>query len=614
MAKHLGNKHTISALAGWGIAASLWAPLSGQQVSVPMQHNDNGRSGANLQETRLNASNVNNQNFGKLVFRIVDGNIYAQLLLVSQAKIGNRTANAVIVATENNTVYAFDAEDTNQASTTAKLWQTAAGALGPPIASTQLYNDIGAGGCSDITTQVGITSTPAIQIASQGPPQTGVVFVAAKSFQGGQYAYKLFALNLADGATLGQVSMGGVVKGVGHGSTGAGANQTIRFSPMLQLNRPALLLNGNVLYVMFGGHCDSGNYHGWVFAYDVSNPHALKLIDLLCITPNGTGPKDGRAGIWMSGQGPALDDAGNVYFVTGDGSNNAATDLGDSVVKVSLNAARKLQVTDWFAPQNLQNLEDNDLDLGSSGAVLAPNSHLLIAGSKQGILYLIDRDHMGKGATPALDSFQVTHDPDLRPNPPVYYNIHGTPVIWARANDMFVYVSGEEDHVRQFRLIPDPGGAGWKFESNTPFRTSPVTAPYPDYPTGVFGQANREPVWMPGGFLSLSASGTTDGTGILWVNMPLRANANHLVQRGVLRAFNASDVSQPELWDSEGTGNTSDSLGQFAKFNPPIVANGKVYVATFQQEAILANGVHVKAQGAGVDQPALAIYGLRQQP
>jgi len=605
-------KNSVSA-TGWFMAALLTGPLSGQQVSVLTQHNDNARTGANLLENKLNVSNVNKQSFGKLAFRLVDGNVYAQLLLVSQAQIAGRApANAVIVATENNTVYAFDADDTGQASTTAKLWQTAAGALGTPIASQQLYHDIKADGCSDITTQIGITSTPAIQITSQSAPQTGIVFVAAKSFDGGQYAYKLFALNLANGATLGQISMAGVVKGVGHGSTGSGANKTIQFSPMLQLNRPALLLNGSILYVLFGGHCDAGAYHGWVFAYDVSNPKAMKKLDVLCITPNGTGPNDGRAGIWMSGQGPAIDDAGNVYFVTGDGSNNATTDLGDSVVKVSLNAAHKLQVIDWFAPKNLQNLEDNDVDFGSSGAVLVPNSHLLIAGSKQGILYLIDRDQMGKGATPAVESFQVTHAPDLRPHPPVYYNIHGTPVVWERANDMFVYVSGEEDHVKQFRLIPDPGGAGWKFESeNPPFKTSRESAPYPNFPTGEFGQANREGVWMPGGFLSLSAAGTTDGTGILWVNMPYQSNANHFVVRGVLRAFNASDVSTGELWDSEDTGNPNDSLGQFAKFNPPIVANGKVYVATFQQEAILANGTHVQAQGQGVDQPALVIYGLR---
>jgi hypothetical protein len=176
---------------------------------------------------------------------------------------------------------------------------------------------------------------------------------------------------------------------------------------------------------------------------------------------------------------------------------------------------------------------------------------------------------------------------------------------------MFVYVSGEEDNVKQFRLIPDSGGAGWKFDSKMPFKTSPVSAPYPNFPKGLFGQLNREGVWMSGGFLSLLAKGTVDGTGILWVSMPLMANANHLVQRGVLQAFNASDVSHEELWDSESTGNPNDSLGEFAKFNPPIVANGKVYVAVFQQEGILANNTHVVAKGQGVDQPALVIYGLR---
>jgi outer membrane protein assembly factor BamB len=177
---------------------------------------------------------------------------------------------------------------------------------------------------------------------------------------------------------------------------------------------------------------------------------------------------------------------------------------------------------------------------------------------------------------------------------------------------MFVYVSGEEDPVKQYHLIPDtsPGGAGWKFESgNPPYRTSPVSAPYPNFPNGEFGQTGRDPVWMPGGFLALSANGTTDGTGILWVAMPLAGNANHLVVRGVLRAFDASDVSKPELWDSESTGNQNDRLGQFAKFCPPTVANGKVYMATFQQENVTASGQHVKAQGG--DQPALVIYGPR---
>jgi len=258
------------------------------------------------------------------------------------------------------------------------------------------------------------------------------------------------------------------------------------------------------------------------------------------------------------------------------------------------------------------------VDLGSTGAALIPNSHLLIAGSKDGRLFLIDRNGMGKGAAPALQSLQATREPDTRPDPPVFYNIHGI-AIWAREKEIFAYVSGEEDAVKQFRLIPDngAGGNGWKFESGEPFRSSGdcpakpncVSAPFPNEPIGVFGQEERDSVWMPGGALSVSANGDTDGSGVLWVTMPYGANANGTVVRGVLRALDASDVSRTELWDSENTGNDHDRLGRFAKFCPPTVANGKVYVATFQREIVGTNRIHSKA--AHGEQPALVIYGLR---
>lgn len=218
---------------------------------------------------------------------------------------------------------------------------------------------------------------------------------------------------------------------------------------------------------------------------------------------------------------------------------------------------------------------------------------------------------MGKGAAIALHSMQVTPAPDTRFEPKIFYNIHGTPVVWTRKDEMDVYVIGEEDYAKQFALIPDtaPGGAGWTFASDTPAQTSPERAPYPNYPDGEFGLAHREQQWMPGGFLSISANGSAAGSGILWATLPLTASANRFVVRGVLRAWDASNLSKGELWDSESTGNENDRLGQFAKFCPPTVANGKVYVATFQQETVGNDGIHRKAQGG--DQPALVIYGIR---
>jgi len=591
----------------WVLTALSIAPLVGQ-VNVLTQHNNPARTGANLEETSLPVAGVTRGSFGKLAFRIVDGNIYAQPLVVSQAKLAARAAtNVAIVATENNSVYAFDAEDTNPNSTTAQIWKTS---LGPAIDSGTLYGAIGAPFCTDMTLQVGITGTPVIQLTNTQAPRTGVVFAAAKSKTGNTYAYTLYALDLADGTKLASVLIQGAVSGQGAGSTGTGANAKIVFNPLYQLNRPALLLSGNTLYLAFGGHCDTGPYHGWVFAYDVSNPKAPKRAAVFCTTPNGKGPQfngqvvEGMGGIWMSGEGPALDDQGNIYVVTGNGSFDGKTEFSDSVVKLKL-AGGGLQALDWFTPANQVLLKDFDYDLGSGGVALIPNSQLAVAGGKEGVMYLLDRTSLGKGAMPPLQSFQVTHP---HPKPPLGYNIHGAPVIWQRSTEMYVYVEGEEDPVKQFRLVPDPSStAGWKFDPAGPFKTSPESAPYPNFPTGLFTPNRTEPVWMPGGFLSVSADGSKDGTGILWATMPFAMNANHMVVRGILRAFDASDVSKGEIWDSESTGNDNDRLGQFAKFCPPTVANGKVYVVTFQQETVLANGKHVKTDGG--DQPALVIYG-----
>lgn len=594
------------------------------QIDVLTHRYDNARSGANLKETKLNTSNVNKNTFGKLVFRNVDGNIYAQPLLVSQARIANRPTpiNVAIVATEHNSVYAFDADDTSpdppgQESQKA-LWHRGPHAspdgshgLGDAVDSDDIYGRIGANGCADLTTEVGITSTPVIKLTRETAPKEGTIFLAAKSKRGTQFTYSLFALNLADGKPLG----GGMPI---EGEVSAG-NETIPFDPLFQLNRPALLLDQNILYIAFGGHCDAGDYRGWVFAYDVSNPGAPQKLDVFSTTFTKRGPsmedKEGRGGIWMSGYGPATAD-GNVYFVTGDGTYNVAAnpnflELADSVVKVKL-ASGKIQVQDWYTPQNQPQLKVFDADLGSAGAVPVPNSHLLVAGGKEGRLYLIDRNDMGRGAKPPLHSFQVTNAPHNRvPNPKkageiLFWNIHGAPVIWPGQGVMFVYIMGEEDYLKQFKLIPDAGAAGWKFESDTFFKKSKETVGLP--PPNILNDPNRDRVWMPGGFLTVSANGTDGASGIVWATMPFSDNANMDVVRGALRAFDASDVSKGEIWGSEDSGNANDGLGFFAKFNPPVVANGKVYVAAFQQERI-DNGHHRKADG-GL-KPALVIYGLK---
>jgi hypothetical protein len=619
------------------ISAALFAaaPLgAGAQVDVLTYRYDNMRSGANLKETVLKKSNVNKTKFGKLAFRNVDGNIYAQPLIVTQAKVAGRAAatNLAIVATEHNSVYAFDADDTSAdppgGESGKALWHTGspgARVLGESVDSQEIYDQIGAPTCADLTTEVGITGTPVIKLTPGTSPREGVIFVAGKSKSGAtQYTYTLFALNLADGKLLGS---GAPIEG--EVSVGA---RTISFDPKLQLNRPALLLDQNTLYIAFGGHCDAGDYRGWVFAYDVSNPSAPQKLDVFSSTfteRKNNKDKEGRGGIWMSGYGLSMDQDVGIYFATGDGTYNvtdpAHLELSNAAVKVKL-ASGKIQVQDWYAPRNAQkpagsnpadatngyDLKVFDTDLGSGGVVPVPGSHLVLAGGKEGRMYLIDRNDMGRGAKPSLKSFQVTNAPQARVANPqaagavLFWNIHGAPIIWPRQNDMFVYVMGEEDKLKQYRLIKDPGPGGWKFSSDLPFKKSKESVGLP--PPNVLHDPMRNMIYMPGGFLTVSANGKDAASAIVWATMPFSDDANMHVVRGALRAFDASDVSKGQLWGSEDTGNPNDGLGFFAKYNPPVIANGKVYVAAFQQERI-DNGEHKKLT-TGL-QPALVIYGLK---
>ena len=591
---------------------ALALPLAAQ-VDILTERYDNARSGANLRETKLTPSNVNRDHFGKLAFRIVDGNIYAQPLIVSQAKIAGRPAtNVAIVATEHNSVYAFDAEDLaaepKGRESKRALWHTGPAVLGTHVEAEEMGKLFGVTDCTDMTTEVGITGTPAIKLTTPGSPKEGIIFVVAKSKQGDHFVQKLFALSLADGTKMGEAPIEATVPGLN-------PNSSITFDPLIHVNRPALLLEGDILYITFGSHCDEKNYHGWIFAYDVSNPEAPKKLDAISDTlTERTGDNaEGRAGIWMSGQGPAADGAGNVFLVTGDGTFNGTTDFGNSVLNIKLTSG-KLKIQDWFTPANSEQLKILDADLGSGGALPVPNSHLLLTGGKEGRLYLLDRNDLGRGHKPALDSFQVTNNPLSRKAKPsgqediLFWNIHGSPVIWPRDNHMSVYVMGEEDHLKQYNLITD-SGAGWRFESHRPFKASLESTSLPNPPKGLPNDKKRGLVWMPGGFLTLSANGVNDG--IVWANMPLAENANSQVVRGILRAFDASDVSngsKGQLWSSEDEGIPGDSLGMFAKFCPPTVANGKACVATFQQERVL-KGVHYKMPAGRL--PALVIYGLK---
>ncbi len=508
------------------------------EVNVLTQHNDNARTGANLKETILNTSNVSANQFGKVFSRSVDGQIYAQPLYVSQVSIpGQGVRNVVYVATMHNSVYAFDADDPNAS---VPLWHINLGSSVP-------WQDADTPS-PDINLEIGITSTPVIDASSQ------TVYVVAKTKENGRYFQRLHALDITSGLEKagGPVVIEASITGMGDGNE----NGIVRFDPLKHLNRPALLLLNGVIYIAFGSHADSDPYHGWVLGYSATT---LQQVAVYNTTPNAK-----RAGIWQGGQGLAADDAGYIYLMTGNGTfdyDRGGSNLGNSFVK--LDPSTGLDVVDWFTPHNQAYLDEHDLDLGATGPLLLPSTHLVVGGGKEGMLYLLDTGNLGH--------FQSGNDNQIvqsfKAGPGLIYS---SPVYWNSPQEgPLVYLWTENDFLKTFRLV------------NGRFETNPQAISAVAIPNG-----------RPGAMLSLSADGNTPGTGIIWASHPLNANANHVTQPGVLRAFDASDVST-ELWNSQQDP-ICDAAGNFAKFSPPTVANGKVYLATFSNQ--------------------LAVYGLRSAP
>jgi hypothetical protein len=344
--------------------SSVWG-----QVSVLTQHNDVSRTGANLKETSLNTFNVKVNQFGKLFERLVDGQIYAQPLYVSNLSIPNQGShNVVYVATMHNSVYAFDADNPN-AST--PLWQRN---LGPSVPPTDLGS-----GYLDIQIEIGITSTPVIDLSSQ------TLYCVAKTKENSAYFQRLHALDI----TTGQPKSGSpVVIAASASGTGDGSiNGTVSFNPLRHLNRPALLLLNGAIYLAFGSHGDRDPYHAWVLSY---NATTLQQMAIFNGTANGS-----RGGIWQAGQGLAADANSYIYLITGNGTfdhNVGGPNLGMSFIKLSTPG---LAVADWFTPYNVSSLNSSDSDLGASGPLLIPGTNLVLGGGKEGVFHLLNRDMMG---------------------------------------------------------------------------------------------------------------------------------------------------------------------------------------------------------------------------
>lgn len=500
-------------------------------VAVLTQHNDNGRTGANLNETMLTVSNVNTNQFGLLFARTVDDQIYAQPLVMTKVNLGAKgTHNLVIVATVNDTIYAFDADNS---AVTAPYWTNSF--ISPPSIIAPRNSDMTyacGGNYKDFSANLGIVGTPVID------PVTGTFYVVARTKQISgtttNYFQKLHALDVSTGAERANSPANIAV-----------TNNGLAFDPYIHNQRPALLLANGIVYITWASHCDGGAYHGWVVGYYTTN--LLKAPITYRDTISGS-----QAGIWMSNQGPAADTNGNVYLSTGNGTFDGVNNFGESFLKLTNNNGT-LSVNTWFTPYNWSALNSTDQDLGTAGVLLIPETSLLLSGGKAGVLYLVNQDKMGglSGSTTAdtniVQSWSIGS-----------HAIHGGPVWWQGPTNFYAYVWGASgDRCRQYQFTNST-----KFNT-TAFSQSPTV--------GGSGQ--------PGGILALSANGTNAGSGILWAAINTSANANQATVAGTLHAYNAQNITN-ELWNSDQN-SARDSLGNFAKFVAPTVANGKVYQATF---------------------------------
>jgi hypothetical protein len=479
---------------------------------------DNARTGTNLNEHILTPSNVNATQFGKRFTLKVDGDVYAQPLYLPDIDVpGKGRHNLLFVATENDSVYAFDADG----SSTTPLWH---GSFASPLSERDTS-------CFFIVPIVGITSTPVIDL------KTGTLYVLARTkeskglLHGDACKQRLHALAITTGAEKfgGPVEIQASVKGSG---TGEAAGQ-IPFDPQRENPRAALLLANGSVYLSWGSSCDVGPYHGWLIAYDAQNLAQKAVFN--------TSPDASDSAIWQSDAGPAADKDGNVFVVTGNGEFDAATngrDFGDSVLKLG-SQGQRLTLLDYFTPSNQAQLNERDNDLGSGGPVLLPDQlgahrHLLVTAGKEGKIYVIDRDHLGK--------FQPGDDPHAVQTVPASSGAFGAMAYW----NQNVFFIGSEKPLEDFSV--SHGQLNLKASGPTRFFDSGAT-----------------PV--------VSANGAKDA--IVWAVSS--KNWNEPPGRpAVLYAYDAADVTR-QLYTTEQNA-TRDRAGIALRFAMPSIVNGKVYV------------------------------------
>src|SRR5215475_1825638 len=505
-------------------------PTPSGAVDVVTYHYDNLRTGQNASETTLTTANVNSTKFGLLGSLPADGKVDAQPLYLSGLAIPNKgTKNVLYVVTEHDTVYAYDA-DNPAGGSGAVLWSTSV--LGAGETPSDDRN------CGQVMPEIGITATPVIDRS-----RNAIYLVAMSKNSGGTYFHRVHALNLTTGAEL----FGGpvLVTATYPGSGANSSNGQVVFDPGRYKERPGLLQIGGTIYTTWGSHCDDGPYTGWVMSY---NADTLAQISVLDVVPNGV---DG--GIWMSGAAPAADAAGNIYFIAGNGDFGttlaangmpANGNFGQSFAKIS--STKPMAFLDYFTMSNTVSESSGDTDFGSGGPLLLPDMtdgsgatrHLAVGSGKDAIIFVLDRDNMGKFSPTANN---------------VYQQIGGLAGgVFAKPSyfNNTVYYGAVGDTLKAFTVTKAKLGTSASSQSS---------ASYP----------------YPGATPCISANGTTNG--IVWAVENASSGA-------VLHAYDATNL-QTELYNSNQAAGGRDHFAD-NKYITPMVVNGKVFVGTPNSVAV----------------------------
>ena len=494
-------------------------PVAGTDLTT--YPNDIARTGQNTSDTTLMPANVTSQTFGPRRNLMVDGKVDAEPLYLSQLAVAGGVYNVVFIATEHDSVYAFDSD------TGTQLWTVSLPGAGETTSDNR--------GCDQVAPEIGITSKPVIDRAAR---PHGIIFVVAMSKNGSNYFQRLHAPDVTTGAELlgGPVTVQETYPGTGAGSSGG----QVVFDPKQYKERPALLLLSGVIYTSWASHCDINPYTGWIMGYSESN---LSQTSVLNLTPNGS-----EGSIWQSGGGLAADAQGNIYALIANGTFETSLvangfpsrqDYGNSFVKVST-AGSALQVADYFHMSNTVSESTGDTDLGSGGRMVTPDlsgaaggtAHLAVGAGKDGNIYVVDRTNLGKFNPSSNNVYQEMPGA-------LQGGVWGVPAYF---NNRVYYC--------------DVGGTLKAFSiSQGNFSAPPVE-------TGAsFG--------YPGALPSVSANGSANR--IVWA---MENNGT-----AVLHAYDAADLTH-ELYNSDQAANGRDHFGHGNKFITPMIAGGKVFAAT----------------------------------